>query len=95
MSVRNVSVDAILAGTVTNYDVASPQISIAPERAKAVSFSSTYFEPNQAVIMTAGSSMTTLAEAKKARWGVRAATPAIGGGNNIHTVAYSWDSRAR
>jgi len=38
-SVRNVSFDAIVAGTVTNYDLALSQISITPERAKVASFS--------------------------------------------------------
>ena len=36
MTVRNVSFDAIVAGTVTNYDLALSQVSITPERAKVV-----------------------------------------------------------
>ena len=35
-NVRNVSFDAIVAGTVTNYDLALSQVSITPERAKVV-----------------------------------------------------------
>ena len=53
-SVRNVSFDAIVAGTVTNYDLALSQISITPARAKVVSFSTPYFESQQGILMKAG-----------------------------------------
>jgi len=76
-TVRNVSFDAIVAGTVTNYDISLSQISITPARAKVVSFSTEYFESQQGVLMRAGYTMTTLAEAKKANWGVQTGTTAI------------------
>src|ERR1700681_4409187 len=41
-SVRNVSFDAIVAGTVQNYDLALSQVSITSARAKVVSFSTSY-----------------------------------------------------
>jgi polar amino acid transport system substrate-binding protein len=77
MKVRNVSFDAIVAGTVTNYDVALSQVSITPERAKVVDFSEPYFESQQGVLMKADKSMSTLAEAKELNWGVQTATTAI------------------
>ena len=77
MKVRNVSFDAIVAGTVTNYDLALSQVSITAKRAKVVDFSDEYFESQQGVLMKAGKSITTLAEAKKLNWGVQTATTAI------------------
>jgi polar amino acid transport system substrate-binding protein len=76
-SVRNVSFDAIVAGTVTNYDLALSQISITPPRAKVVSFSSSYFTSQQGILMKAGKSISTLAEAKKLNWGVQTSTTAV------------------
>lgn len=76
-SVRNVSFDAIVAGTVTNYDIALSQVSITPERAAVVDFSDEYFQSQQGVLMKADKSITTLAEAKELNWGVQTATTAI------------------
>lgn len=77
--VRNESFDAIVAGTVTDYDVALSQISITPERAKVVKFSTPYFQSNQGVLIKAGSGVkvTTLDEAKKIQWGVQTGTTAL------------------
>ena len=77
MKVRNVSFDAIVAGSVTKYDIALSQVSITPDRAKVVSFSEPYFESQQGVLMRADQSINTLAEAKKTKWGVQTATTAI------------------
>jgi polar amino acid transport system substrate-binding protein len=77
LSVRNVGFDAIVAGSVTRYDVALSQISITPLRAKVVSFSTPYFQSNQGILMKAGKTVTTLAQAKKLTWGVQTATTAI------------------
>jgi polar amino acid transport system substrate-binding protein len=76
-SVRNVSFDAIVAGTATNYDLALTQASITPERAQVVSFSEPYFESQQGVLMRSDDSITTLDEAKQANWGVQTGTTAI------------------
>lgn len=89
-SVRNVSFDAIVAGTVTNYDVALSQISITPERAKVVDFSTEYFESQQGVLMRAADSISTIDEAKTTNWGVQTGTTAIDllktiGANERHT----------
>ena len=77
MKVRNVSFDAIVAGTITNYDLALSQISITAARAKVVSFSTPYFESQQGVLMRKGDTMSTLAQAKAAKWGVQTGTTAI------------------
>jgi|tagenome__1003787_1003787.scaffolds.fasta_scaffold20970516_2 polar amino acid transport system substrate-binding protein len=89
-SVKNVSFDAIVAGSVTGYDVALSQVSITPERAKAVDFSEPYFESQQGVLMRSDDSINTLAEAKTTKWGVQTATTAITllksiGVNNPHS----------
>lgn len=89
-SVRNVSFDAIVAGTVTNYDLALSQVSITAARAKVVDFSTSYFESQQGILMKAGKSISTLAEAKKLNWGVQTATTAVDllksiGVNDPHT----------
>jgi polar amino acid transport system substrate-binding protein len=76
-SVRNVSFDAIVAGTVTNYDIALSQVSITPERAQVVAFSEPYFESQQGVLMRKDMSISSLAEAKTTKWGVQTATTAI------------------
>jgi polar amino acid transport system substrate-binding protein len=76
-SVRNVSFDAIVAGTATNYDISLSQASITPERKKVLSFSQPYFESQQGVLTRSDDSITTLDEAKKANWGVQSGTTAI------------------
>jgi polar amino acid transport system substrate-binding protein len=91
MSFRNVSFDAIEAGTVTNYDIILSQISITPERSKVLLFSTPYFESQQGVLMNAGATpITTVAQAKAANWGVQTGTTAIDllneiGAKNQHT----------
>jgi polar amino acid transport system substrate-binding protein len=77
LHIRNVPFDAIVAGTVASYDLALSQISITPKRAKVLSFSTPYFESQQGILMRKGESVTTLAEAKKVKWGVESATTAI------------------
>jgi polar amino acid transport system substrate-binding protein len=76
-TVRNVSFDAIVAGTVADYDLALSQISITPERAKVVKFSVPYFQSNQGVLVRKGTKLSTLAEAKKVQWGVQTSTTAV------------------
>jgi polar amino acid transport system substrate-binding protein len=76
-SVRNVSFDAIVAGSATNYDIALSQASITPEREKVVDFSEPYFESQQGILTRAEDSITTLEEAQDANWGVQSGTTAI------------------
>ena len=79
LAVRNVSFDAIVAGTVTKYDLALSQISITCERAKVVKFSIPYFQSNQGILVKKGFNkpIATVADAQKLRWGVQSATTAI------------------
>lgn len=75
--IRNESFDAIVAGQVSDYDVSFSQISITCDRAKVVDFSVPYFQSNQGVLVRKGTDLTTLAQAKKAQWGVQTGTTAI------------------
>ena len=77
LSVRNIGFDAIVAGSVTKYDLALSQISIRCDRAKVATFSMPYFESQQGVLTRTADSITTLAQAKKAKWGVETVTTAI------------------
>jgi len=97
MDVRNVSFDAIVAGTVTNYDIALSQVSITSDRAKVVSFSTPYFESQQGILMKSDKSVSTLADAKKLNWGVQTATTAVTllksiGVNNPHSYTSLTDA---
>ncbi len=83
LSVRNASVDAVLSGKVKGYDISLSQITTAPNRAKSVSFSVPYFEPRESVLMRATGRMSTLTEARSARWGVQSGSPASA---LLHTV---------
>jgi len=74
--IRNESFDSIVAGTVTNYDVAFSQISITCDRAKVAKFSFPYFQSNQGILVNKGDTMATLADVKKAQWGVQTGTTA-------------------
>jgi len=79
LEVRNESFDAIVAGTVTDYDLALSQISITCERAQVVQFTEPYFESNQGVLIKSdsGVEVTTLDQAKAIQWGVQTGTTAI------------------
>lgn len=75
--IENKPFDAIVAGQVTNYDVALSQISITCDRAKVVDFSMPYFQSNQGVLVKKGFKVPDLATAKKIRWGVQTSTTAV------------------
>jgi polar amino acid transport system substrate-binding protein len=79
LTVRNESFDAIVGGTVTDYDIALSQISITDDRKKVVDFTDSYFESQQGVLIKAGTnvSVSNVDEAKKIQWGVQTATTAI------------------
>jgi polar amino acid transport system substrate-binding protein len=79
ITVRNESFDAIVAGTVTDYDLALTQSSITDERKKVVSFTDSYFQSQQGVLIKAGSNVkvSNLDEAKAIQWGVQTGTTAI------------------
>ncbi len=75
--VENKPFDAIVAGQVTNYDLALSQISITCDRAKVVDFSQPYFQSNQGILVKKGFQVPDLATAKKIRWGVQTSTTAV------------------
>jgi polar amino acid transport system substrate-binding protein len=78
LRVRNESFDAIVAGTVEDYDLSLSQISITCDRAQVVDFTMPYFESNQGVLIKAdsGVEVTTLEQAKQIQWGIQTATTA-------------------
>jgi polar amino acid transport system substrate-binding protein len=79
LSVRNVSFDALVAGTVTDFDIALSQVTINCKRAAVVNFTRPYFQSNQGVLTKADFSkpLTTVADAKKIRWGAQTGTTAL------------------
>jgi polar amino acid transport system substrate-binding protein len=70
----NVSFDALVAGQSTGYDLALSQVTITKDRAKVVSFSVPYFSSDQGILAKTGTKVTSLADAKKLKWGVQGAT---------------------
>jgi polar amino acid transport system substrate-binding protein len=79
LKVRNESFDAIVAGSVTDYDIALTQSSITDDRKKVVDFTDEYFESQQGVLIKTGSNVAVanLDDAKKIQWGVQTGTTAI------------------
>ncbi len=74
VDVKNVSFDALVAGQTSNYDVALSQVTITPDRAKVVCFTSPYFSSDQGVLVKTGTTVATEADAKKLKWGVQGST---------------------
>ena len=56
--VSNQSFEALVAGQTKDYDLAMAQISVTPERAKAVEFSKPYFDSNVGVLAAEGSDIS-------------------------------------
>ena len=54
VTVKNVSFDQLVAGRTNNFDIALAEISITPERAKVVDFSTPYFDSNIGVLTKKG-----------------------------------------
>jgi polar amino acid transport system substrate-binding protein len=77
LDVRNEQFDAIVAGTVQDYDIVLSQTTITDERKQVVDFTEPYFESQQGVLAKAGAKITTLDEAKAAKWGVQTGTTAL------------------
>jgi polar amino acid transport system substrate-binding protein len=85
LKVRNESFDAIVAGTVTDYDLALSQASITDDRKKVVDFTKPYFESQQGVLVKGDSDLKvkSVADARKVKWGVQTGTTAIDMLNNL------------
>ncbi len=58
ITVKNVSFDQLVAGRTNTFDIALAEISITPERAKVVDFSTPYFDSNIGVLVKKGSGVT-------------------------------------
>jgi polar amino acid transport system substrate-binding protein len=58
VTVKNVSFDQLVAGRTNSFDLALAEISITPERAKVVDFSTPYFDSNIGVLVQKGADVT-------------------------------------
>jgi polar amino acid transport system substrate-binding protein len=56
--IKNVSFDQLVAGHTNNFDIALAEISITPERAQVVDFSTPYFDSNIGVLVKKGADVT-------------------------------------
>lgn len=74
LEVVNVSFDQLVAGQVGDFDVALSQVTITPERDEVVDFTVPYFASDQGVLVTAGTEVATVEDAKALQWGVQSGT---------------------
>jgi polar amino acid transport system substrate-binding protein len=58
VTIKNVSFDQLVAGRTNSFDIALAEISITPERAKVVDFSTPYFDSNIGVLTKKGAGVT-------------------------------------
>src|SRR3954463_11619593 len=58
VTVKNVSFDQLVAGRTNSFDIALAEISITPERAKVVDFSTPYYDSNIGVLVKKGADVT-------------------------------------
>ena len=58
VTVKNVSFDQLVAGRTNDFDLALAEISITPERAQVVDFSTPYFDSNIGVLIKKGADVT-------------------------------------
>jgi polar amino acid transport system substrate-binding protein len=58
VTIKNVSFDQLVAGHTSDYDLALAEITITPERAKVVDFSTSYFDSNIGVLVKKDSGIT-------------------------------------
>ena len=73
VEVKNVSFDALVAGQTSDFDVALSQVTITPERAKVVCFTTDYFSSDQGILVRTGTSVTAENQ-KSIKWGVQGST---------------------
>jgi polar amino acid transport system substrate-binding protein len=64
----------LVAGQKCRCDIDFSQVTITDDRAKVVEFSEPYFEANQGILVKKGTTVTSLADAKKLRWGAQTNT---------------------
>ena len=67
----------IVAGQDCPCDVDFSQVTITEERAKAVDFTTPYFDADQGVLVKKGKKVATLADAKALQWGAQVSTTGL------------------
>jgi polar amino acid transport system substrate-binding protein len=73
VEVKNVSFDALVAGQTSDFDVALSQVTITPERAEVVCFTTDYFSSDQGILVRTGTEVTEENQ-KSIKWGVQGST---------------------
>lgn len=74
LEIVNVSFDQLVAGQVGDFDVALSQVTITDERREVVDFTEPYFESDQGVLVSEGTEVETVEDAKALQWGVQSGT---------------------
>jgi polar amino acid transport system substrate-binding protein len=64
----------LVAGQRCKCDIDFSQVTITPDRSKVVQFTVPYFEANQGILAKKGTTVSSMADAKKIRWGAQTNT---------------------
>jgi polar amino acid transport system substrate-binding protein len=64
----------LVAGQKCKCDIDFSQVTITDERAKVVQFTAPYFEANQGILAKKGTTVSSMADAKRLRWGAQTNT---------------------
>jgi polar amino acid transport system substrate-binding protein len=67
----------VVAGQECPCDLDFSQVTITPERAQAVDFTTPYFDADQGVLVKKGTTVKTLDDAKKLQWGAQVTTTGL------------------
>jgi polar amino acid transport system substrate-binding protein len=68
----------LVAGQQCPCDIDFSQVTVTPDRSKVVQFTEPYFDANQGVLAKKGTTVASVADAKKLRWGIQLNTTATG-----------------
>jgi polar amino acid transport system substrate-binding protein len=74
VKVVNVSFDSLVAGQARGFDLALSQVTITPDRAKVVDFSTPYFSSDQGILVRKGTRVADAEAARRLQWGVQQST---------------------
>jgi polar amino acid transport system substrate-binding protein len=66
----------LVAGQQCPCDIDFSQVTVTPDRSKVVQFTEPYFDANQGVLAKTGTTVASVADAKKLRWGIQLNTTA-------------------
>jgi polar amino acid transport system substrate-binding protein len=64
----------LVAGQKCKCDIDFSQVTITPDRAKVVQFTAPYFEANQGILAKKGTTVSSMADAKRLHWGAQTNT---------------------